>query len=80
MDNENEFIWNGLQIKCPFCPWCGTPPKFLSPSMHQTWCPNEDCEVLMWVPWDTAKQNLEDSHVVEFTETSMDNSEYGDKE
>lgn len=59
------------QIKCPFCPVCGTPPDFIFPGLHQCWCPNEDCRVFMWVPWDTAAANLADQHEIklpEFTE------------
>lgn len=79
MDNEDDFTIDGQQIKCPFCPVCGTPPTFIALGLSQAWCPNDDCEVLLWVPWDTAKQNLEDSHLAEFTHTAMDNSEYEDK-
>lgn len=67
---------NKREIKCPYCPWCGSPPPFIADQMYQAFCPNEDCEVLMWVPWDTAKQNLEDAHEAVFTSTDLDNSEY----
>jgi len=55
-----EWTDDGPVIKCPFCPVCGTPPDFIWPSLHQCWCPNEDCRVFMWVPWDTAAENLAD--------------------
>lgn len=45
-------------VKCPFCPVCGTPPDFIAPMLYQCWCPNEDCNVFMWVPWVSAAENL----------------------
>lgn len=48
-------------LKCPFCPVCGTPPESISPQMQQVFCANEECNVLMWVPWETAAKNLMDS-------------------
>lgn len=59
-------------IKCPFCPVCGAEPPFIFDSMYQAFCPNEDCEVLMWVPWETAKANLDDMHEAVITETPPD--------
>jgi hypothetical protein len=52
-------------VKCPFCPMCGTPPPFIFDSLAQAWCPNEDCKVFMWTPWDTAAQNLADMHEID---------------
>lgn len=63
---------SGDVVKCPLCPLCGSEPPFISASMHQAWCPNESCEVLCWVPWDTAAENLADRHEVEIIETHHD--------
>lgn len=49
---------------------CGTPPPFIHDWLAQAFCPNEDCDVLMWTPWDTAKQNLDDMHEAVFTENA----------
>lgn len=51
---------DGPQVKCPFCPVCGTPPDFIFPGLAQCWCPNEDCNVFMWEPWVSAAENLGD--------------------
>lgn len=59
-------------IKCPFCPKCGAEPPFIFDSFAQAFCPNEDCDVLMWTPWDTAAENLADMHVAEFVETDQE--------
>lgn len=50
------------EVKCPFCPMCGHPPLFIYPGLAQTFCSNDDCNVLCWNPWDTAFQNLNDTH------------------
>jgi hypothetical protein len=50
------------QVKCPFCPKCGTAPPWIFDSMAQAFCINEECDVLCWTPWDTAAQNLADMH------------------
>lgn len=60
------------QIKCPYCPVCGTPPEFIWESLAQCWCPNEDCEVFMWEPWKTAKENLDDVGEVKWVENGPD--------
>ena len=52
------------QVKCPTCPKCGAVPPYIWPSMYQALCPNDDCDVFMWVPWDTAAENLADAHVL----------------
>lgn len=54
------------EIKCPFCPVCGTPPPFILDALYQCWCPNEDCNVFMWVPWCTAAENLAQQSTVDF--------------
>lgn len=54
------------QIKCPTCPLCGSTPPWIWPGLHQCVCPNEDCDVFMWVPWDTLEENLMDAHRVEW--------------
>lgn len=59
-------------VKCPLCPLCGSAPPFIFDSMYQAWCPNESCEVLFWVPWDTAAENLADRHEIEITGTRAD--------
>jgi len=46
------------EILCPFCPKCGTPPDFIWDALYQCWCPNEACDVFMWVPWVSAAENL----------------------
>lgn len=56
-------------VKCPCCPMCGSEPPWIFPSMAQAFCINEDCNVLAWSPWDTAKQNLDDMHEAVVTET-----------
>lgn len=49
------------EVKCPNCPVCGDAAAFISPAMAQTFCTNEECNVLVWNPWDTAAQNLLDA-------------------
>jgi hypothetical protein len=57
-----------LVVKCATCPRCGAVPPYIWPSMYQALCPNDDCDVLFWVPWDTAEENLTDMHVVNWDE------------
>lgn len=57
-------------VKCPNCPMCGAEPPYIFPTMHQAMCPNEACNVFMWVPWDTAAANLGDMHELEIRESS----------
>lgn len=66
---------SGNVVLCPVCPMCGTAPPFIYGTLHQAWCPNEDCEVLFWVPWDTAAQNLADMHQVEIHESNPEAEE-----
>jgi hypothetical protein len=62
---SDEPLSNMPKIKCPQCPMCGAVPPWIWPGLHQCVCPNEACQVFMWVPWDTAAENLADSHVIE---------------
>ncbi|HZA23563.1 MAG TPA: hypothetical protein VFA32_13350 [Dehalococcoidia bacterium] len=50
------------EIRCPFCPVCGHPPLFIYPGLAQTFCSNDDCNVLCWNPWEPAAANLADTH------------------
>jgi hypothetical protein len=55
-----------LDIKCPVCPMCGTPPTFFLPGWIQAMCPNEDCNVFLWEWGKSAAENLADVGTVEF--------------
>ena len=44
------------QIKSPNCPACGAAPLFGFPG--QSFCSNDDCNVLTWDPRETAEHNL----------------------
>jgi hypothetical protein len=39
---------------------CGSVPPFIHPNLANAFCGNDECNVLMWDPWSTAKENLED--------------------
>lgn len=54
-----------VEILCPTCPLCGSTPPWIVPSMAQALCPSDDCDVLMWSPWDTKEANLHDMQPVE---------------
>lgn len=60
--------FHAMGVRCPFCPHCGMLPMLLMPGLRHCWCPNDSCDVLMWDPWATAKQNLEDQHAATETE------------
>jgi len=53
---------NDLGIKCAQCPMCGTFPSFAWVELTPWFCPNEDCSVLAWDPYSTARENLDDAH------------------
>jgi hypothetical protein len=48
------------EIRCPTCPMCGAEPPYIIPALAQAICPNEDCPVVLWVPWQTKEANLAD--------------------
>lgn len=50
------------RAKCPKCPMCGSTPAFIWPGLAQSFCENEDCNVLCWNPWEPASANLNDLH------------------
>lgn len=60
------------EVKCPRCPVCSSEPPFIYPTFAQAFCPNEDCDVLCWIPWDTLEQNLMDARPAIMTETPME--------
>ena len=51
---------------------CGTAPDFIYEGLAQAFCPNDDCNVLCWTPWDTAKQNLDDMHEATYATPSSE--------
>lgn len=49
---------DGPQVLTPTCPLCGAAPPFIFPSFAQAFCPNEDCDVILWEPWVSLAENL----------------------
>ena len=66
MDNSHA-PGNSPRVLCPFCPVCGTPPPFIFDWLDQAFCPNEDCEVFAWCPFETAAKNLSDTSEIDLS-------------
>lgn len=47
------------EFTCPDCPMCGQPPQILL--SDQAFCGTDDCQVFMWIPSRTARENLADA-------------------
>lgn len=54
------------EILCPRCPLCGAKPPFIWPSFAQAFCPNEECDVIVWEPWVSLAENLMNANTVDF--------------
>jgi len=54
-DNATEsthWPYADLPLKCPHCPWCGSPPVgLIASTIYPTFfCRNEECPALTWDP------------------------------
>jgi len=69
---RSEWPYDDLVPRCWLCPWCGSIPSLVvSPAIHpMAWCRNDACELLMFDPSMTAKENLDKPtwHVVDSSE------------
>lgn len=53
-------------VKCIRCPLCRSLPQLILAGGGQAFCPNDDCEVILWDMLSTLDENLMDaSHVDE---------------
>ena len=60
---KDSAMWpyDDLQLRTYFCPWCGSIPEVVvGPLIHpMAWCVNDVCQVVMFDPSRTAKENVE---------------------